>query len=124
MGMRCFLFDSCWKNDWDSSLEHILRGGNQSADALVKLGADSDVGMVTFNEPPESLISVLLGSCFPEFNSLLFPLYLPFVSSLVCKKKKLNKSSDGKKIDTKITTKKKIERIKLKHTYITKTKHI
>jgi ribonuclease HI len=46
--------------DWNVVVEHTLREGNTCADVLAKMGALSDVPLVSFHTPPMELSSPLL----------------------------------------------------------------
>jgi ribonuclease HI len=46
--------------DWNVVVEHTLREGNTYEDVLAKMGAQSDVPLVSFHTPPMELASPLL----------------------------------------------------------------
>jgi ribonuclease HI len=46
--------------DWNVVVEHTLRDGNTCADVLAKMGAQSNVPLVSFHTPPMELASPLL----------------------------------------------------------------
>ena len=47
-------------SDWECSIKHVFREGNQAADYLAKLGASSDEGDHVWNSPPAGLGVILL----------------------------------------------------------------